>query len=228
MSANASFAVSRPLAAFTAFSDITDPAWLDALRISKEQVIPANTVVVRPGDPCTNFLMVLRGRVRVYRVDGSGREIVLYRVSAGEICVLTLGNLISGLDYTAEAMTEEEVSVLAIPLPYFQRAMAESEAFRNLIVSELTRRLLEVMRLVEQVAFQKLDLRLACLLGQLSGQHNTPCLHVTHQELARELGTTREVASRLLKEFERLGCIRLQRGRIEILSPEALARLNRD
>ncbi len=228
MPANASFAVPHPLAAFPALSAITDPAWLEALRGAKERDVPANTVVMRPGDPCANFLMVLRGRVRVHRVDGSGREIVLYRVGAGEICVMTLGNLASGLDYTAEAMTEEEVSVLAIPLPYFQRAMAESEAFRNLILSELTRRLLEVMRLVEQVAFQKLDLRLACLLGQLSGQHNTPCLNVTHQELARELGTTREVASRLLKEFERLGCVRLQRGRIEILSPEALARLKRD
>ncbi len=228
MSASVSFAGPHPIAAFPALRAITDPAWLDALRVAKELVLPANTVVMRPGDPCTNFLMVMRGRVRIYRFDENGREIALYRVGAGEICVMTLGNLADGLDYSAEAKTEEEVSVLAIPLPYFQRAMAESEAFRNLILSELTRRLTEVMRLVEQVAFQKLDLRLACMLGQLSGQHNTQCLQITHLDVARELGTSREVASRLLKEFERRGCIRLQRGRIEILSPDALARLKRD
>jgi CRP/FNR family transcriptional regulator len=228
MSANTPFAAGPSLAAFPALSAITDPAWLEALQAARERVIPANTVVMRAGDSCTNFFLVLRGRVRVYRVDESGREIVLYRVGAGDICVMTLGNLAGGLDYAAETMTEEEVSVLAIPRSCFQRALAESEAFRNLILSELARRLIEVMRLVEQVAFQKLDLRLACLLGRLSGQRNTPCLNVTHQEIARELGTTREVTSRLLKEFEHRGCIRLQRGRIEILSPETLARLKRD
>lgn len=228
MPANASFAGPCLIAAFPALKTITDPAWLEALRAAKELVLPADTVVMRPGDPCTNFLMVLRGRVHIYRFDENGREIVLYRVGAGEICVMTLGNLADGFDYTTEAKTEEETSLLTIPLPYFQRAMAESEALRNLVLSELTRRLLEVMRLVEQVAFQKLDLRLACLLGQLSGQRNTHCLQITHQELACELGTSREVASRLLKEFERMGCVRLQRGCIEILSPEALARLKRD
>lgn len=228
MSADPLFTRSHSITAFPALEAITDPAWLEALQAAKQVTVPASTIVMRAGDPCTSFLMVQRGRVRIYRFDDSGREIVLYRVGAGEICVMTLGNLAEGLDYTAEAMAEEEVSLLSIPLPNFQKAMAHSEAFRNLILSELTRRLLEVMRLVEQVAFQRLDLRLACLLGQLSGQRNTQCLEVTHQELACELGTSREVTSRLLKEFERMGCVRLGRGRIDILSPEALARLKRD
>jgi CRP/FNR family transcriptional regulator len=84
------------------------------------------------------------------------------------------------------------------------------------------------MRVVEQVAFQRLDLRLACLLGQLFERNKSAAISMTHEDLARELGTTRVVVSRLLKEFERMGCIRLQRGQIELLSSEALERLSRD
>jgi CRP/FNR family transcriptional regulator len=216
-----------PGSAIPALLTIADSAWREALQTAKEYTIPADTVVMRPGDPCKDFLMVLQGRVRIYRTDENGREIVLYRVVTGEICVMTLRHLSSGRDYSAEAITEEETRLLAVPRASFQHAMARSEAFRDFILSETTRRLDEVMRLVEQITFQKLDLRLACLLGQLTGLHHTHCIQITHQEVARELGTTREVASRLLKEFERKGCIRLQRGCIEILSPEALARLDR-
>jgi len=108
---------------------------------------------------------------------------------------------------------------------HFQNAMAHSEAFRTYIVATLARRLNDAMRLVEQVAFQRLDLRLACLLGQLFGSRNAASIEMTHQELANELGTTREVMSRMLKEFERMGCLRLGRGQIELLSPEALEQM---
>lgn len=213
--------------AMSALRTIADPALRGVFQAAREFTIPADTVVMRPGDPCKDFLMVLQGRVRIYRTDENGREIALYRVGTGEICVMTLRYLTCGKNYNAEAITEEETRLLALPRANFQDAMARSEAFRDFILSETTRRLDDVMRLVEQITFQKLDLRLACLLGQLTGLHHTTCVQITHQEVARELGTTREVASRLLKEFERKGCIRLQRGCIEILSPETLARLNR-
>ena len=109
----------------------------------------------------------------------------------------------------------------------FQNAMAHSEAFRNFIMATLARRLSDVMRVVEQVTFQRLDLRLACLLGQLFERNKSAAISVTHEELARELGTSRVVISRLLKEFENMGCIRLGRSEIELLSPQALARLSR-
>jgi CRP/FNR family transcriptional regulator len=216
------------LSLFPGLLEIQDEAWLEAQRAAREMVVPPRTVVIRRGDPCQNFLLLTRGTVRVYESSESGREIALYRTHGGDICILTLSNLLSGSDYAAEAVTEDEVGAIMIPMFFFQNAMARSEAFRNFIMATLARRLSDVMRVVEQVAFQRLDLRLACLLGQLFERNKTAAIAMTHEDLARELGTTRVVVSRMLKEFERMGCIRLQRGQIELLSSEALERLSRD
>ncbi|MBI3545852.1 MAG: Crp/Fnr family transcriptional regulator [Gammaproteobacteria bacterium] len=211
--------------AFPTLNSITDPAWLDALQSAKEQTMPAKVVVIHKNDPCRSFLLVTQGIIRVYQSTEGGREHTLYRTQAGEICILTLQNLLAGTDYSAEAVTEEEVKVVSIPAEYFYRALSRSENFRNLILSTLAHRLNSMMQLIEQVTFQGLDLRLACMLGQLFGQRNAASISVTHQDLAAALGTTREVISRLLKGFERMGCIKLRRGEIELLSPEALTRL---
>lgn len=215
------------LSVFPGLAEIRDDAWLEALHAAREIVIPPKTVVIRCGDRCHNFLLLTRGTVRVYESSESGREIALYRTHGGDICILTLSNLLSG-DYSAAAVTEDEVGAVTIPMSFFQNAMARSEAFRNFIMATLARRLSDVMRVVEQVTFQRLDLRLACLLGQLFERNKSATISMTHEDLARELGTTRVVISRMLKEFERMGCIRLQRGQIELLSSEALARLSRD
>ena len=216
------------LAAFPGLAAIRDVAWLEALRAAKEMRIPPRTVVIRRGDPCKNFLLVTRGTVRIYESSESGREISLYRTSDGDICILTLNNLLSGTDYGAEAVTEDEVGAVMIPKSCFQNAVARSEAFRNFVMATLARRLNDVMRVVGEVTFQPLDLRLACLLGQLFERNASAAISRTHEDLAHELGTTRVVVSRMLKDFERLGCIRLQRGQIELVSAEALARLSRD
>lgn len=213
------------LTAFPDLSGIRDPAWGEAVQAARTMTLPAGMVVVREGDPCQNFLLIAEGTIRVYKTGENGREILLYRTCAGEICVLTLSNLLEGQAYSAEVVTEEPVRAVSIPLHYFDQAMARSDAFRRVILATMSRRLNEMMRLVEQVTFQSLDLRLACLLGQLFGQRNCRVVRTTHQELASELGTTREVVSRLLKVFERMGCISLHRGHIELISQEALARL---
>lgn len=213
------------LSIFPELASIHDKAWLEAVQAAKEQVIPPGTQVIHQGDPCQNFLLITRGTVRIYESSGSGREIALYRTEKGDLCILTLSNLLSGSDYTAEAITEDEVNAVIIPMPLFQNAMAGSEAFRNYIMSTLARRLSDVMRVVDQVTFKHLDLRIACLLGQLFERAGSNTITITHDELAREVGTTRVVASRILKEFERMECIRLHRGQIELLSPETLTRL---
>ena len=211
------------LSAFPMFSQIQDPSWWEAVQAGRCLDIAAGTVVVRKGQPCLDFLLVVRGTIRIYETAENGREILLYRLYGGEICVLTLTHLMQGIPYTACAVAEDEVSVVSIPQAHFQRALAESEAFRTAVLFALSRRLGDVMQLVEQVAFHGLDLRLACLLGQRFGESKARRLKITHQELARELGTTREVLSRLLKTFEHRGCIRLFRGQIELVSPDALS-----
>ena len=214
------------LASFPSLASITDAAWLNAVKAAKEFALPPDTVVIREQQPCRDFLLVAAGNVHIFKTAEDGREIMLYRTCSGEVCILTLGTLLEGTDYSANAITEDKVHAIAIPAAHFHTAMAESTAFRAFILSDLSRRMRELMGLVGHVAFERLELRLACLLGQLFGQGNNPQLDITHEELARRLGSTRVVVSRLLKEFEHMGCVRLQRGRIELLSAESLAQLS--
>lgn len=215
------------LSNFPSLASITDKAWLEAVKAAKEFVLPPDTVMIREHQPCRDFLLVASGNVHIFKTAEDGREIMLYRTCSGEVCILTLGALLEGTDSSANSITENEVHAVAIPAAHFHKAMAESNVFRAFILSDLSRRMRELMGLVGHVAFERLELRLACLLGQLYGQGNTTQLDITHEELARRLGSTRVVTSRLLKKFERMGCISLQRGRIELLSPEALTQLSK-
>ena len=215
------------LSSFPVLASITDAAWLNAVKAAKEFVLPPETVVIREHQPCRDFLLVATGNVHIFKTAEDGREIMLYRTCHGEVCILTLGTLLEGTDYSANAITENEVHAIAIPAAHFHAAMAESNVFRAFILSDLSRRMRELMGLVGHVAFERLELRLACLLGQMFGQGHTTQIDITHDELARRLGSTRVVVSRLLKEFEHMGCIRLQRGRIELLSSESLAQLSK-
>lgn len=212
---------------FPGLAGIHDEAGLAALRSATVHAFPAGTPLMRHGDTCDSFILLVRGTVRVYNAGEGGREIVLFRARAGELCVLTISDLTAARAYSANAVAEKAVELVTIPAAKFHDALAQSEAFRSYVLSSLAQRVCELMGLVEQVTFQRLDLRLACLLGQLFGHRNTACLRITHQELANELGTSREVVSRFLKEFENMGCIRLKRGEIELLSPETLSRLSR-
>ncbi len=213
------------LGSFPGFNGVQDAAGVAALRAATTQTFPSGTTIVRAGDACKFFILLARGVLRVTETGANGREIVLYRVRAGELCVLSLTNLLSATAYSAGAIAEEDVEVVMIPVPAFQEALARSDTFRTFVLSTLSRRMGEVLALLEQVAFHRLDLRLACLLGQLFGQNDGESIEVTHHTLAVELGSSREVVSRILKEFEQMGCIRLRRGAIELLSPEALSRL---
>lgn len=212
---------------FPGLTGIRDEAGLAALRSAKVCNFPAGTPLMQHGDPCESFILLTRGTARVFHAGEGGRELLLFRVRAGELCVLTLSDLTSARAYSANAVAEEPVNLVIIPADKFRDALARSEGFRTYVLSSLAQRLCDLMALVEQVAFQRLDLRLACLLGQLFGQRNTASLRITHQELANELGTSREVTSRLLKEFENMNCIRLKRGEIELLSSDTLSRLSR-
>lgn len=214
------------LSAFPALASIADTAWLEAMAAAKEVVLPADTTLIRERQPCQNFLLIASGSVRICKTAPSGREIMLYHTGGGEVCMLTVGTLLEERDYSANAVAESEVRAVMIPAPYFHAAMAQSSVFRKYILTVLGRRMRDLMSLVEQVAFEPLELRLACLLGQLFAQGNTPQLDITHEELARRLGSTRVVTSRLLKKFERMGCLSLQRSTIELLSPEALTQLS--
>ncbi len=176
--------------------------------------LPAGQQVFRPGDSCQGLPMVLKGSVRVQMTGSSGHEIVLYRIGDDDVCTLSIGCLMAGRGYRAEAIVEVPTTVVVLPYGLFDELMANSSPFRRQIMTAYGERLDTLMMLVEEIAFQRMDVRLT---EWLRAHAKSSPLSMTHQDLAVELGTAREVVSRLLKDFEREGWIRLARGRIEIL-----------
>lgn len=205
---------------FPLLAAIDDPAGLALLREAREIDLPENVVVFHPHDECANYLLVLEGSVRVQQITPNGREIVLYRVQAGDSCILTTSCLLGNTRYCAEGVTETPVHAIAIPVSRFREGVDQSSGFRRFVFASFGRRLADLMQVVENVAFERIDTRLARRLLELAGDSGT--LNLTHQDLAVELGTAREVISRMLKDFEHKGLVRLARGSIEIADREGL------
>ncbi|MBS3805855.1 MAG: Crp/Fnr family transcriptional regulator [Oleiphilaceae bacterium] len=183
---------------------------LDTLRWIR---FPPGQILFSAGQACQGLPLVLSGRVKVQMTGASGHSIVLYRLEADDICTLSIGCLMTGRAYRAEAVVDEEAEALMIPRGVFDRLMDQSAGFRLGIMESYGRRLDDLMLLVEEVAFRRMDQRLEeWLLGRAA---RGPVV-ITHQELAVELGTAREVVSRLLKELEKRDMIRLARGKIEV------------
>lgn len=187
---------------------------------SEARRVPAGGVLFDAGQPCRGFPLVLEGSVRVAKGSQGGREILLYRVEPGQACILSGGCLLGHSDYSARGVAEEDVTVLNIPPELFQSLMIESEPFRRFVFGMYGERLAEVMELVDEVAFRRLDQRLAQLLV-----HRGPVIETTHQKLADELGSVREIVSRLLRGFESRGWVTLERERITVRDPRALVGL---
>ncbi len=205
---------------FPALADDRDPA-LQRLRSSARLVqLPAGTPVFTTSGTCENYLLVVSGRVRVELLAASGRQIVLYHVEAGQSCVLTTSCLLAGKPYPAEGLTETDVSALVIGRAVFDELIEESAAFRQFVFATFSARLAAIIAKIEDVAFEPIDTRLARALIDID--HSDNGIRTTHQELAAEIGTAREVVSRHLKAFEAKGWVRLNRGEITILDPAAL------
>lgn len=214
----------KPPAWFRSFPmlEALEPAAAERLaRAAVSIQVDEGTVLFRPGDNCRQFFLVLNGRVRVQQLGESGREIVLYRVGPGETCVLTTAGLLANEPYSAEGIADTALEAMAVPAATFEQLVAMSTAFRRFVFTTYARRLAQVMRVVEDVAFRRLEVRLAETLlahADASGVYSG-----THHDLAIDLGTAREVVSRKLKSFEALGLIEVSRGRIVLLDRGRLA-----
>jgi CRP/FNR family transcriptional regulator len=185
--------------------------------------LPAGSRIFGPGQSPESFLLLLDGSVRVHQIAENGREIVLYRVSSGDSCALTTACLMGYDDYQAEAVAETDIRAVTIPRATFDELIALSPQFRRFVFTAFSRRVTDLLRIIEEVAFQRLDIRLAAKLLELA--HGSATVNMTHSELAAELGTAREVVSRQLHELQRRNWVAAGRGHIEILDRPALARL---
>jgi len=178
---------------------------------------PAGTILFDTGAACQALPLILSGSIRVFKRAETGREISLYRVSQGELCIVTISCLLGANAYPATGVAESEISAIALPRPLFMRLTESHPPFRQEVFHLFAERLSGLMQLVEEIAFHKLDQRLAALLAA-----HAPLVTGSHQQLADELGSVREIVSRLLKQFEEHGWIRLGRERVEIQDVAAL------
>jgi CRP/FNR family transcriptional regulator len=183
--------------------------------------IPAGRDVFVEGDSIDAIALLLSGVVRVYKIGETGREITLYRFGHGESCILTANAILSQGSFPAIATVEKNAEAVLVPAESFRGWVSRYEPWRDFVFDLFAQRLASVIAVVEEVAFRRMDGRVAALLLH-RGEMQNP-LHITHQEIASELGSSREVISRLLEDFDARGVIRTQRGMIEILDFEGLS-----
>ncbi|MBI5430641.1 MAG: Crp/Fnr family transcriptional regulator [Nitrosomonadales bacterium] len=179
--------------------------------------LPAGTVVFDENQPCQGFPLLLSGSVRVIKAAANGRELHLYSIDPGGSCILTSSCLLGHANYQARGVAKQDTVLIVLPPSAFRKLLSAHEPFRDYIFSLFSERLTDLMQLVSAVAFQKLDQRLAALLVTKA----TP-IHTTHQALADELGSVREIVSRLLKNFAEQGWVKLGREHIELTDTAAL------
>jgi CRP/FNR family transcriptional regulator, anaerobic regulatory protein len=184
---------------------------------------PRGAPVFTPDRRPDSLLLLVEGRLRVSQSNEAGREIVLYRVEAGESCVLTAACMLAEEAYSAEGVAETPLVAVALPRSAFDRLAAEEPAFRRFVFAAYSRRLLDLCHVVDEVAFGRIDVRLAArLLALADGRVE---IAVTHEDLARELGTAREVISRTLQDFQKRGLVGQTRGRVRLLQKDGLRRI---
>lgn len=184
--------------------------------------VPSGTVLFSPGDAVRGYVIVLNGRVSVSLTGVSGREMLLYSVTPGQSCIQSTLGLMGGEDYTAEAMTEEQCTLVMLPKSLFLSLLNESNTFRSVVFSAFAERMQTMMHLLEKVAFQRVECRLA---EHLLDRAVDGTLLATQQELAVAVGSAREVISRRLDAWSRHGWVKTSRGTVEITDFDALETL---
>lgn len=184
-------------------------------------LIPKNQFITMEGDSCQFFSFVLSGKIKVYKTAENGREITLYRLEKGQSCILTASCILSNKNFPAISFSEEAVGVISIPSPLFLEWVGKYDFWRNYVFNLLSERLSAIISVVEEIAFRNVDIRLAQHLINITNV-NKDEIKTTHQLIAGDIGTSREVVSRLLKDFEEEGILILSRGSIKIIDYPSL------
>jgi CRP/FNR family transcriptional regulator len=214
--------IKRWLAAFPGLPEL-DPAHREEMLKSIQfNRLNGGDIAYRQGQDCHAYVMCIDGRTRVFKTSESGREILLYQVGPGQTCVLTTSCLMAGSPFPAESTAETDVLLAALPASVFNRLMTSSVPFRQFVLNNYGDLLSSLITLVDEVAFASLDLRLARRL--LAEANAKGVVAKTHQQLALDLGSVREVISRYLNDWERMGWVRASRGSIEVVDRGALTR----
>jgi CRP/FNR family transcriptional regulator len=177
--------------------------------------IPKNSIIFKEGDPCKKFIIVTSGSIKVFKNSESGKEIVLYRVNPDDICILTTSCLLSGNSYKVNGLAETDVEVVAIDVKEFENLILNSVEFRKLVFQSLSFRFDSFVDKIDEVVFHSLKDRLLDFLNKNRNSSNQ--IIITHQSLSSELGTDREVISRILNQLKKQGLVLLEKGKITLI-----------
>lgn len=205
------------------FSGADDGLKREFISSNKRITVPPGQNIIWEGQECRHLAILDTGMVRVYKVGENGREITLYRFGPGESCILTVSCIVSENTFPAIACAENEVSAYLVPSNIVRKWIDDYPEWREYVLRFLAKRISGVINKVEDIAFRRMDSRIADLL--LKRAAVSPILKITHQEIASELGSVREVISRILKEFEQKEIITLQRGLIQIENMRLLKKI---
>lgn len=198
--------------------------FLEKQQSVQEITVPAGVTICQSGDQCKSLVIILTGQVKVYRPAENGRSLTLYYIEDNESCILTASCILNAMPFPAYAETMTEVQGLSISPDNVKEWLHSEPVWQQYIFGLLSQRMAGLIELVNALAFQGLDERLEnWLVLQTTG---TDELKVTHQFIAEELASSREVISRLLKDLEQNNLIQLGRGSIKILNRDALRRQN--
>lgn len=189
------------------------------------RTVPKGTVLHVGERDCTGLLLLQSGQLRVYSLSSEGREITLYRLLPGELCLFSAPCVLHSIQFDVTIVAEQDAELWLIPAEVYQNLMEQSAAVANVTNEIMGRRFSEVMWLLEQILWQSMDRRLAALLLEERALNGTATLKITHEALANHLGTAREVVTRMLRYFQSEGLVRLSRGSVELLDAEALQKL---
>ncbi len=205
------------------FGVSSDPRALEALaRAASVIQAPAGAQLFASGDQCESFVVVADGRARIQLSTKTGRDITLFRLERGQSCALTTSCLLSEIPYYAEGVAETDIELISIPSVAFRDALDASPEMMKVLLSDYASRIGHLTGLVDRLTSRDLNSEIAAFLKSRVGPDKiVPC---SHKEIADELGTAREVVSRRLKEWEKLGWVKLLRGRLLIRDEEAIAR----
>lgn len=214
-------ALPRLIELYPALAGLPEDRLAALLRPEAALQLAAGSTVFAEQQPCQGFPLLLDGSIKVVKQAPSGRELLLYRVLPGGSCIISSSCLLGATDYNARGIAETPLTLVALPMAEFSRLLVDHPPFRDFVFHLFAERIGELMQLVEEVAFARLDQRLARLILARGGS----VLSVTHQQLADELGSVREIVSRLLKGFAAQGLVSLGREQLTVTDRAGLQKL---
>lgn len=208
----------KVLGNYAFFGELRPDLQQEILKVGNEVNVPRGTILFSPGGQCPNVALLGAGSIRVFIGSDSGREVTLYHVGPGETCPINLLSALLGHAVPATAVVESDVHAVVLPKDQCRRWMDAEPAMRNFLLNGLAVRFMEIFQQVNEITFGRLDRRLTDFLsrGFADSRLDPPEIKATHEHIASELGTAREVVSRLLREFERGVAIDLGRGKVTL------------